>query len=153
MKNGRILKALVAALSVAWAGGCDLNAMASDGRIWSLTPQGLSLRDIASAEARFITLPGWVTAGEPYGSPPVVVSGPGGDVLVTSDVLPVVWRVDPRTLAVSVHPLALDAHQDKDVGFTSLSYSARDGAFVATSTMPNARWRIDAALTRAEVVR
>ena len=169
MKSGRILKSLVVALSVAWLGGCDSNAMTSSratvqdalpegrtlvdagrARIWTLTRDGLFLQQIASTERRAVALPGWVTAGLPFGGEPALALGPVGDVLVTSDVLPVVWRVDQRTLAVNVHPLALDAHQDKDVGFTSLAYSPRDGAFVATSRAPAARWRINAALTRAE---
>jgi hypothetical protein len=167
MNSGRILKSLVLALSLAWLGGCDSNARVDEsaaalqakdrslvdagrGRIWTLTRDGLFLQQIASTERRAIALPGWVTAGPPFGAEPALALGPGGDVLVTSDVVSVVWRVDPRTLAVNVHPLALDAHQEKDVGFTSLAYSPSGGAFVATSSAPAARWRIDAALTRAE---
>lgn len=171
MRNVRIFKSLVLALSAAWLGGCDVNAVpsrqsaavpaagtaegprlvdAGRGRIWSLTREGLVLRQIASTEIRKIELPGWVTAGPPFGLEPAMVAGPGGDILVTSDVLPVIWRVDPRSLAVSVHPLALDAHQDKDVGFTSLAYSSRLGAYVATSTVPGTRWLVDAGLTRAQ---
>jgi hypothetical protein len=171
MQNGRLLKSLVLGVSMAWLGGCDSNAMPSEraaqfsqagdtrlvdaghGRIWTLTREGLSLRHIASAERRAIALPGWVMAGPPFGAEPALAFGPGGDVLVTSDVLPTVWRVDPRTLAVSVHRPALDAHQDKDFGFTRIAYSARDGVFVAVSATPQARWRIDAALARAEEIR
>ena len=174
MENGKVLKSLVLALSAAWLGGCDVNAVqslqtpaaqaaaipegprlvdAGRGRIWSLTREGLVLRDIASTEKRSIALPGWIAAGTPFGFEPALVAGPGGDILVTSDVLPVIWRVDQRSLAVSVHALALDAHRDKDVGFTSLVYSPRLGAFVATSTVAGTRWRIDAGLTRAEQIR
>ena len=171
MENGTVLRSLVLALSAAWLGGCDVNAVpsratadtpsqvshegprlvdAGRGRVWSLTREGLVLRHIASTEKRHIALPGWVTAGPPFGFEPAMVAGPGGDILVTSDVLPVIWRVDPRTLVVTAHQLALDAHQDKDLGFVSLAYSSRDGAFVAESAAPAARWRIDAGLTRAE---
>ena len=167
MQNGRILKSIVLAVSVAWLGGCEVNALPSQearvensqnsrlvdagrARIWTLTRDGLFLQQVASTERRAIALPGWVMAGHPFGGEPVLALGPGGDILVTSDVLPVVWRVDQRTLAVHVHPLSLDAHDDKDFGFTSLSYSPRDGAFVAASSAPAARWRINAALTRAE---
>ena len=174
MKNQRILRSLVLALSAAWAGGCDVNAVPSSetfkkqagvvpegrrlvdagrGHIWSLTSEGLVLQQISSVGLRHIALPGWIKAGPPFGFEPSLVPGPGGDILVTSDVMPVIWRVDQRTLAVSVHPLALDAHQDKDVGFTNLVYLPREAAFVATSRSPTARWRIDAALTRAEIIR
>jgi hypothetical protein len=168
MQNGRILESIVVAVSAAWLSGCDVNALpsretpveisqsprlvdAGRGRTWTLTQDGLFLQQAASTERRAIELPGWITAGQPFGGEPALAFGPGGDVLVTSDVLPVVWRVDPRTLVVNVHPLELDAHQDKDIGFTGLSYSTRDGAFVATSSAPAARWRINAALTRARL--
>ena len=165
MQNGKILRSLAFALSATWLGGCDVGAVPSQtgqgsgpgkltdagrGRTWTISGDGLLLREMASGETRAVALPGWVVAGPPFGAGAALAIGPGGDVLVTSDVMPAIWRVDQRTLAVSVHRLVPDAHQDKDIGFASLAYSARDGAFVATSSAPAARWRIDAALTRAE---
>ena len=79
--------------------------------------------------------------------------GPRGEVLVTSDVVPAVWRVDARTLAVSVHPLALDADADKDVGFTSIAYSRVAGAYFARGSIDGACWRIDASLGSARKLR
>jgi len=171
MRNGRIVKTLVLAVSVAWLAGCDSNAMpresaselsraeaprlvdAGRGRVWTLTRDGLFLQQIASTERRAIALPDWtIVDPQHYGSEPALALGPGGDVLVTSNILPVIWRVDPRSLAVSVHTIVVDAHQDRDFGFTSLAYSPRDAAFVATSDAPQARWRIDAGLTRAEKI-
>jgi len=165
MQNGKILKSIVLALSAACLTACERGGAPASvqaegrslvdggrGQVWTLTRQGLFLSHIASVERQAIMLPDWVVAGEPYGSEPTLALGPGGDVLVTSDVMPFVWRVDPRTRAVTVHRPALNAHQDKDFGFASIAYSPRDGAYVATSTMPNARWRIDAALTRAELI-
>jgi len=165
MQNGKILKSIVLAVSLACLTGCESGgapaAVQAEGRslvdggrgqVWTLTREGLFVSHIASMERRAITLPDWVVAGEPYGGEPTLALGPGGDVLVTSDIMPFVWRVDPRTRAVSVHRPALNAHQDKDFGFTSIAYSPKDGAYVATSSMPNARWRLDASLTRAELV-
>lgn len=166
MQNGKILKSIVLAAAAAWLGGCESQVTPSStiapegrslvdggrGRIWTLTREGLFLRHIATAERQAIALSDWALAGDPYGAEPALALGPGGDVLVTSDVMPFVWRVDPRTRAVTVHRPVLNAHEDKDFGFASIAYSPRDGAYVATSTMPPARWRLDAALTRAELI-
>lgn len=168
MKNGRILKSIVLALSVAWLGGCESNVTSPQtaiqhakgrslvdggrGQVWTLSREGLFVSHVASVERQAIVLPDWAIAGEPFGSEPALALGRGGDVLVTSDIMPFVWRVDPRTRAVSVHRPVLSAHEDKDFGFTSIAYSPAEGAYVATSTMPNVRWRIDAALTRAELM-
>jgi hypothetical protein len=166
MRNGRILELAIVAASVVLLGGCEPvatpgpNSMhdgrslidGGRGRVWTLTREGLFMSHVSTTERQHIALPGWVVAGDPYGSAPALALGPGGDVLVTSDILPLVWRVDPRIRAVTVHRPALNAHADKDFGFTSIAYSAKEGAFFATSTMPNARWRIDAALTRAELI-
>lgn len=69
--------------------------------------------------------------------------GPDGEAVVTSNVVPVLWRIDPETLAVSMHELALDADQDKNVGFSSLVYSAEHGAFFAMSDAQGSMWQID----------
>jgi hypothetical protein len=71
---------------------------------------------------------------------------------VTSNVLPVLWKIDPQTLAVTVHHLQLDADTDKDVGFSGLVYSARDGAYFAVSELHGTLWRIDPLLRRAQKI-
>lgn len=95
-----------------------------------------------------VTLPGWVWADEAYSAPPDIALAPQGDILVTSNVLPVLWRIDRRTLGSTVHPLALDQDRDKDVGFTRLRWSPGLRTFVAW-TDSGARWHIDAALGKA----
>ena len=37
------------------------------------------------------------------------------------------WRIDPETLAVTVHPLVLDDHRGRDIGFSALTWSPRHG--------------------------
>jgi hypothetical protein len=54
---------------------------------------------------RAVELPGWHWAEQPYACAPAVATGPRGEVVVTSNVLPVVWKIDSETLAVSVHQL------------------------------------------------
>lgn len=50
-----------------------------------------------------IKLPEWQWAHEPYACPPAIAIGPRGEALVTSNVLPVLWKIDPQTRAVTVH--------------------------------------------------
>jgi hypothetical protein len=125
---------------------------AARGRIWSLTRDGASLRPAAAAQRAVVALPGWHWAGAPYSVEPALAIGPGGEVIITSDVAPVLWRIDPATLAVSVHALALDADTDKDVGFSALAYSREHDAFVGISGAQGSVWIIDRALARARKV-
>ena len=118
---------------------------------WVLDADGVVLQQPGKARVA-IKLPQWQWAHEPYACPPVVATGPRGEALVTSNVLPVLWKIDPRTLAVSVHRLELDADSDKDVGFSGLVYSARDGAYFAVSELHGTLWRIDPLLRRAQKI-
>lgn len=101
---------------------------------------------------RAVELPGWHWAEQPYACAPAVATGPRGEVVVTSNVLPVLWKIDSETLAVSVHQLQLDADTDKDVGFSGLVYSVRDGAYFAVSELHGTLWRIDPLLRRAQKI-
>lgn len=116
-------------------------------RSWWLTREGVVLRS-AEDERRAIALPGWIWADAPH-CPPDLAIGPKGEVLVTSNVVPMLWRVDPQTLAVTVHSLALDADSDKDVGFAALVYSAEQMAFIAYSDTQRSAWKVDLALKGA----
>jgi hypothetical protein len=121
-------------------------------RVWILTQDGVFVHDVARTDRVAVTLPGWVTVGAPYGCPPDLALGPKGEALVTSNIMPTLWRIDPDTLAVSVHPLALDADTDKDVGFSALVYAPRQGAFLAASYHHGSLWRIGPLLDRAQKI-
>ena len=95
-----------------------------------------------------VTLAGWVWVDEAYSAPPDVALGPQGEVIVTSNVLPVLWRIDRQTLGTTVHVLVLDQDRDKDVGFTRLRWSPGLRTFAAW-TDSGARWHIDPALAKA----
>jgi hypothetical protein len=125
---------------------------AAHGRIWWLTREGVFLHDASSPRRLAVPIPGWQWADLAYACLPALALGPKGEALVTSNVLPTVWKIDPETLAVSQHPLALDADEDKDVGFSGLAYSSEHGAFFAVSELHGSLWRIDPDLTRAQKV-
>jgi hypothetical protein len=142
------------------------NALANDGSVvlhyqkdpsrnreWMLTPQGVTLFDSkARRTAAVIELPHWVWAGESYVCPPDLALGPKGEALVSSNVIPSIWRIDPVSLQVTRHDLVVDSHDDKDVGFTGLTYAAELGVFFAVSDF-GALWRIDPLLRRAQEVK
>jgi hypothetical protein len=121
--------------------------------VCSLTPAGVVVVDLKSGRtvAR-VDLPGWHWAGAPYGCTPALALGPKGEALVSSDVLPVLWRIDPETLAVSRHELTLDEDSGRDIGFSALAYSAKLGTFVAVACTGGARWRVDSFLKRAQKI-
>ncbi len=123
---------------------------AARGRTWSLSHEGVVVTE--RSKTTVLALPQWVWVHEPYGCPPVLTLGPKGEAVVTSNVLPILWRVDPETLAVSVHRLRLDADEDKDVGFSTIRYSREHGAFLAASRSHGALWRIDRDLVTAQKV-
>jgi hypothetical protein len=124
---------------------------AADPRAWVIDGNGLFLEQAGQAR-RAVPLPEWQWAGELYACAPAVALGPLGEAVVTSNVLPVLWRVDPVTLAVSVHRLELDADHDKDVGFSAIVYSRRHSAWFAYSELHGSLWRIDARLRRAQKI-
>ena len=119
-------------------------------RAWVLDSTGLYVEE--GKARRPVALPGWQWAAEPYACAPDVAIGPRGEAVVTSNVLPVLWKIDPETFAVSVHQLQLDADTDKDVGFSGLVYSARDGAYIGVSELHGTMWRIDPLLRRAQKI-
>ena len=121
------------------------------GRTWLIEGNALYLEE-ARKPRRAVELPAWQWAGRPYACAPDIAVGPRGEVVVTSNVLPVLWKVDPDTLAVSTHRVELDADADKDVGFSALVYSERHGAYLGVSELTGTLWRIDPLLRRAQKV-
>ena len=115
-------------------------------RAWQLT------RDGVMAGNTPVSIPEWILAAEPYACPPELAVGPKGEAVVTSNVVSTLWRIDPETLAVTEHPLTLDADAGRDVGFSSLVYSPRHAAYFAVSAAHGSLWRIDTQLQRARKI-
>jgi hypothetical protein len=160
MKNATAV--IVAAVSLAALTGCDSQAEpnaslmlryqvdAGRDRSWWLTRDGVLLHSAAQPK-KVISLPGWLWAADPH-CPPDLTLGPNGEAVVSSNVVPILWRIDSHTLAVTVHELQLDSDTGRDVGFVALAYSAEQAAFFAYSEDQRSVWRIDRQLQRASKV-
>jgi hypothetical protein len=121
-------------------------------REWMLTVRGVVVVDHKARRSPvFIDLPEWTWADEAYICPPDMALGPKGEVLVSSNVVPSLWRIDAASLRVTRHDLILDAHYDKDVGFTGLTYAPTLRVYFAVSEY-GALWRIDPLLRRAQEI-
>ncbi len=122
-------------------------------RVWFLTLNGVRLYDLETPEKiRQIELPDWMNLGEDYSCMPDLVVGPKGEALISSNVLPWLWRVDANTLEVSKHELTLDANTGRELGFSGLAYSAEQRAFIAVSYLHGSLWRIDPSLQSAQKI-
>jgi hypothetical protein len=118
-------------------------------RAYALVIDGLEVRDAGTRrKLALVPLPRWTWADEAYSCPPDIALTPDGDVLVTSNVVPVIWRINWRTLTATVHPLSLDADEDKDIGFVRLRWSPDLRAYVATTEL-GSDWHVDPGLTAA----
>lgn len=114
------------------------------GRVWILTNRDVAVYDaVAKDKLRQLRLPDWFYAVGSYGCLPDFTLGPVGEAVIPSNVMPVLWRIDPKTLAVTKHELRLDTDNDKDVGFTEISHSSTQGEFIAVSGIDGTVWRID----------
>lgn len=122
-------------------------------RIWVLTPDGVALHEASTGEeVAQISLPGWVWVGEKYACSPDLALGPDGEAVISSNIVPTLWRIDPVTLAASKHEPVLDEDNGKDVGFTGLAYSAQQRAYFAVSGVHGSMWRIDPSFQRAQSI-
>jgi len=150
-----ILKVVAAFLSLLAANALAAEPLrtvhdASRNRVWVLESDALYLHQ--GAQKQRYELPGWIYASEPYACSPDVAVDAQGAAVVSSNVVPVLWRVEPAKGQVTRHELALDADSDKDVGFSGLAYVPEQGVFFAVSATYGSLWRIDTLLRRAQKI-
>jgi len=128
-------------------------ADAARGRLWVLTSEGVELHEAATRrKVAQIALPDWLWVGEQYACPPDLAIGPRGEAVISSNVVPTIWRVDPVTLVASKNDLAIEDDAGRDIGFTALTYSVQQGAYFAVSPSQGSLWRIDPLLRRAQSI-
>ena len=122
-------------------------------RVYLLVRDGVEIRELASGgrHVTHVDLPEWTWVSENYSCPPGIALTPEGDVLVTSNVVPTVWRIERLSLATTKHDLALDQDRGRDVGFTRLRWAENLRAFVATTEFGD-KWYVDPSLSTAREV-
>jgi hypothetical protein len=156
--QSRIFSSISAAAIAATLAACDGSARregvpqakleivrvdAQRNRLWVLDPEALTLYDnLNGRRLRRVALPELFLVGDDHACPPDIALDAAGAVLVSSNVLPVLWRVDPQRFEVTRIELAMDADTDKDFGFTGLSFAGDDVLIAAASTFASL-WRID----------
>lgn len=145
-------------LSFVWLCGCDGSVRregpqvellrvervdAQGNRRWVLNQEGLSVYDQTNGRRlRRITLPDWTLAGPSDACAPDLVLDASGAAIVSSNVVPVLWRIDPQRFDVRLISLTLQDDADKDVGFTRL-FAVGDGTLLANGATFDSLWRID----------
>lgn len=123
-------------------------------RVWVLNLDAVYLYDIPRRRLiKRIELPDWMVVNETFSCAPDLALAPSGAALVTSNVLPVIWEIDPQTLVARQHRLSLDADNDKDVGFTGLAFGPGGRNLFGVSSLLGSAWRINLAAGKAHKVR
>ena len=119
MLNGvsqKLCMALLAALLATAAPANDevlrIQKDSAGGREWLLTPRGVLRLEKDRTNPVLVELRAWIWADEAYVCPPDLALGPKGEAVVSSNVVPTLWRIDPLSLRVTRHELVLDAHVD-----------------------------------------
>ena len=118
-------------------------------RLWSLGEGNVILYDgRARTWAKTIVLHGGSAVGAPDSCAADLVVDVAGNVIVSSNIAPTLWRIDAKSLEVQRLDIVLDADNDKDVGFTGLLSTSRDRLY-AISAIHGSLWRIDLNARRA----
>jgi hypothetical protein len=126
-----------------------VRADAQRNRLWVLDSEALTLYDnLNGRRLRRLALPEPFLVGDEHACPPDIALDAAGTVFVSSNVLPVLWRIDPQRFEITRIELALNADTDKDFGFTGLSFAGDDILIAAASTFASL-WRIDIRTARA----
>jgi len=121
-------------------------------RLWVLDLEVISVYDNTNGRRlRRIVLPEWIVLPKQYSCLPDLALDSSGTAFVSSNALPVLWRIDPQRYEVTRIELALDTDTDKDVGFTGLSF-AGDGTILAAGAMASALWQIDTSAASARKI-
>jgi hypothetical protein len=109
-------------------------------RTWVLSVDAVYLFE--GERVRRFALPRWIYVLQPHASLPDLLVEPNGDAIVSSNITPSLWRIEPATSRFAEIPVALAYRAGRDMGFTALR-RAEDGTLAATSTIDGSPWRID----------
>jgi hypothetical protein len=112
------------------------------GRVWILGGNALYLYQTEGQRVRRFDLPNWRYVAQPFACPPDFVVESQGTVLVSSNITPTLWRVDPDSGVSTELPIQPLHRQAEDFGFAALEVSPRDVVW-ARGAADRSRWVID----------
>ncbi len=122
---------------------------AARNRVWSIANRVILLsNDQTGAIVRQFLLPGWINLDEQFSCAPDLIVDAVGNVVVSSNIEPTLWRIDAQSLDIERLEIRLDSDGDKDFGFTRLAYASPD-ELVALNTIQGSLWRIHLSAQRA----
>jgi hypothetical protein len=137
--------ALLLALPCAAAPAGDIRVRRDElhARIWVLRADALYLYPYDSqAPARRFTLPRWIYVISRSACEPDLLVEAGGTVIVSSNIMPSLWRVDPEASSAIELELEAQPQTTRELGFTALRW-AGPGALHARGSLDRSRWLID----------
>lgn len=97
----------------------------------------------AGAILRRVDLPAAVFAHLPYACSPAMIVDRAGAVIISSNVLPVPWRIDPNAFTVRRYELQLDLGNELEVGVTGLAAANEEGIVLAYTGLSGSLWRVE----------
>jgi hypothetical protein len=122
---------------------------AARNRVWSIANGAILLSNgQTGAIVRQFSLPGWINLDDQFSCAPDLIVDPGGNVVVSSNIEPTLWRIDAQSLDIERIEISLDSDGDKDFGFTRLAYASPD-ELIALNAIGGSRWRIHLSARRA----
>ena len=120
---------------------------------WELAWDSVSLYDaVTSAPLRVYRLEGASQTSSRDFCPPDLVLTRTGTAYATSNMQPVIWRIDPGSVLPERLELEVDTHQSREFGFTALSLSADGQTLYAFASSDRALWHLDPSTRKASRV-
>jgi hypothetical protein len=119
-------------------------------RLWVLDLEHVHVYDIAKrVRIGRMPLPNWSVAE--LICPPDMALDRSGNVLVSDNTQPTLWRIDADTFRFTGHPLRLVGSENVDIGFGALAF-ATDGSLYGIAATGGTLWRIDVESASAQRV-
>jgi hypothetical protein len=118
-------------------------------RVWSIANGVILLSNgQTGAIVRRFSLPGWINLDDQFNCAPDLIVDAVGNVVVSSNIEPTLWRIDAQILDIERIEIALDSEGEKDFGFTALAFASPD-ELIALNTIEGSFWRIHLSARRA----
>ncbi len=110
------------------------------GRYWMLGGDHVSVYGVADKRLiRKIVLPGWNVAD--FMNVPDMALDRSGAALISSNIVPMLWRIDPESFKVTRMDITLQTKENWDIGFTGLAFAA-DGTLFGVTALAASLWTI-----------